>query len=246
MTTFEGTLAAEADRLEQKYADHDTEAFTRRLARRIAEESATPPTELEPDWTTPIDQSAASRPTPLRPPRPSRPPRPTRRSMRRRRAILRGTVHAAALPGRPRASTNLAGELTRLCEDVLKSDQILTLADFVEDYDDVGARTFACLLYALGKIDSALYWWKFAAGAGDGLAAHCLAVHHAALGTPTDARVWRTFARLVGFNPLQHLPRPVRAGTEPARSLAATVTHNSQLEQFLAQPAGLPQELILR
>ncbi|MFF1909486.1 hypothetical protein [Kitasatospora sp. NPDC058218] len=242
MTTFEGSLAAEAERLEREYADHDTEAFTRRLAQRIAEENTNPTP--EPDWATRTEPPAA-RPAPLRPPRP---PRPTRRSLRRRRrrVVLRGVVQPGLLPGRPRASADLVGELNRLCEDVLRSDQITTLADFADDYDDAGARTFACLLYALDRTDSALYWWGFAAGAGDGLAAHCLAVHHAALGTPTDARVWRTYARLVGFNPNHHLPRPVRAGTEPARNLAVTVTHNSQLEQFLAEPEGLPQELALR
>jgi hypothetical protein len=48
----------------------------------------------------------------------------------------------------------LVSELTRLREDVPSSDQIATLVDFAEHHDDAGARTFACLLYALDRTDS--------------------------------------------------------------------------------------------
>jgi hypothetical protein len=39
------------------------------------------------------------------------------------------------------------------------------MAAFDRDYDATGACAFACLLYILGRRDSALYWWRFAAGA---------------------------------------------------------------------------------
>ncbi|MFE6498242.1 hypothetical protein [Streptomyces sp. NPDC057748] len=72
-----------------------------------------------------------------------------------------------------------------------------------------GACAFACLLYILGRRDSALYWWRFAAGAENALAAHVLALYHAANGTGPEARVWCAHSRLLGFTADQHLPRPL-------------------------------------
>ncbi|MFF3584554.1 hypothetical protein [Streptomyces mirabilis] len=70
---------------------------------------------------------------------------------------------------------------------VLRSNDIDSLADFAAHYDPRGARTFACLLYTLDRRESALYWWRFAAGREGPLAAHLVAAHHAAVGVSLDA-----------------------------------------------------------
>ncbi|MET9957302.1 hypothetical protein ABZ135_37900, partial [Streptomyces sp. NPDC006339] len=124
-----------------------------------------------------------------------------------------------------------------LCENVLRSNDVDTLADFAADYDETGARTFACLLYRLDRRDSALYWWRFAAGAGDPLAAHLLAAHHAAVGQNPDARVWRASAQMLGFTD-QHLPHPVRRSTE-----IAEVAWDAEMMAFMGA-SGLPQDLV--
>ncbi len=78
------------------------------------------------------------------------------------------------------------------------------MCELVVEYDRVGARTFAFLLYTVDRHEGALYWWRFAAGAGD-----LLAAYHAAVGSVPDARVWRAFSRMLGYTE-QHVPQPVR------------------------------------
>jgi len=68
-----------------------------------------------------------------------------------------------------------------------------------------------------------------------------LATHHAAVGWFIDARVWRRFARMLGFNPSRHLPCPVHD-----RDYPETVPHPSfecsVLGSFI-KSSSLPQEL---
>ncbi|TJZ57459.1 hypothetical protein FCH28_04445 [Streptomyces piniterrae] len=165
------------------------------------------------------------RPTPVRP--------ALQRGRRRRRPtpIVEPTV----------ASASVLAEAQRLCNVVLRSEDIKTLGAFAADYDAAGARTFACLLYTLKRTDGALYWWRFAAGAGDELAAHLLAVHHAAVGRRTDARVWRAIARMMGFAAERHLPSPVRESAQLAQGF--TRSWGVNLQTFLQQ-SQLPRELV--
>ncbi|MFJ5726202.1 hypothetical protein [Streptomyces sp. NPDC093149] len=129
-----------------------------------------------------------------------------------------------------------------LCESVLCSNDIDTLLAFDTYYDQAGARTFACLLYSIDHHESALYWWGFAAGAGDPLAAHLLAAHHAAVGSPPDARVWRAFARLLGYTK-RHLPQPVRWGNHIDKDFALRVPMEPELRNFLTYDQ-LPEALV--
>ncbi|MEU9499055.1 hypothetical protein [Streptomyces sp. NPDC048196] len=211
-------LRRQAEAIGREFADHDPVAFTQRLAARIADGTG-----REPDPVTrgPV---GGIRPTPVRP--------AAARGRRRRRPtpLLDAGVPPAAV----------LAEARRLCHVVLRSKDIDTLGAFAADYDAAGARTFACLLYTLDKWDSALYWWRFAAGAGDELAAHLLAVHHAAVGRSTDARLWRAVARMMGFAAERHLPLPVRGTTELALGFART--WDRTLQSFL-QRNHLPREL---
>lgn len=237
---MEHILRAQAQTLHDQLDDHDTGDFMHRLAVRIAREASR--TTQDPDPipregpAAPANELNAPQPGPRRPPAPSALSRlPRRRSTRRSSASL-------AASGQTTSSSWVIEHIRELCEAVLRSDDVNTLNDFADDYDQVGARTFACLLYTLGRHDSALYWWRFAAGAGDPLAAHLLAAHHAAAGHNPDARLWRTFARMLGFAG-HHLPQPVRARTDIADHFARTVPGNPQQRRFM-QSARLPCELI--
>ncbi|MCQ1579334.1 hypothetical protein [Streptomyces parvus] len=129
------------------------------------------------------------------------------------------------------------GYVTQLCPTVLRSAEIETLPAFAADYDAAGARTFGCLLYSHDRRESATYWWRFAAGAGDPLAAH-----HAAIGPTTDSRAWIAFSVMLGFCPDRHVPRPVRHRTELADAFASETPMSDAARGFLRHqylPPGL-------
>ncbi|NXY94451.1 hypothetical protein HYE82_08605 [Streptomyces sp. BR123] len=130
----------------------------------------------------------------------------------------------------------------RLCEVVLASKDVERLSSFGQDYDEAGARTYACLLYTLGQHSGALYWWRFAAGAGDALAAHLLASHHAAVGLAPEARVWRAFAQMLGFSN-HHVPKPVHSETVLAEHFAVRMPWDQERQSFFR---GLPRDLATR
>ncbi|MFE2971671.1 hypothetical protein ACFXKC_50455 [Streptomyces sp. NPDC059340] len=104
---------------------------------------------------TPHDHPAS--PAPSSPPRhgpPATTPRPrprTRRGLRRRPTPILTQDPATTL-------TAVVDHVRRLCEMVLRSNDIDSLADFAAHYDPRGARTFACLLYTLDRRESAPYW----------------------------------------------------------------------------------------
>ncbi|MER5809081.1 hypothetical protein ABT143_12930 [Streptomyces sp. NPDC002033] len=144
----------------------------------------------------------------------------------------------------PGAEQYLAfGYVTQLCTTILRSHEIDTLTAFAADYDEAGARTFGCLLYSLDKRESALYWWRFAAGAGDPLAAHLLAAHHAAIGPTTEARAWRAISQMLAFTPERHVPEPVRHRTELAESFAREIPLRDEMRVFMRYP-HLPGALV--
>ncbi len=178
----------------------------------------------------------------------------TRRLVQRIHAARTGTVslvretprrasrdaHRPDGAGPPR--NGLLRDVRGLCDRVLRSDDIDLLAAFVIDFDGAGARTFACLLYTLNRLEGALFWWRFAAGTGDELAAHFLAMYHAAVGPSPDARVWRMFARFLGFTPARHLPRPVREEGDLAAGFASLVRESTMVDFMNSD--SLPKELI--
>ncbi|MFJ1562589.1 hypothetical protein [Streptomyces mirabilis] len=233
---LEDLLRAEAQALHDQYDGHDTDDFMRRLAVRIAQDAARPPRVTRavlapaprpPQLPPPAAAPAPSRPTETRP--------RTRRGLRRRPTPIL-TQDPATTP------TAVVDHVRRLCEMVLRSNDIDSLADFAAHYDPRGARTFACLLYTLDRRESALYWWRFAAGGEDPLAAHLLAAHHAAVGVSPDARLWRTQARMLGFTRDRHFPQPVRPSTHLAEGFARTVPWGTALSTFI-KTAHLPREL---
>ncbi|MFI1675802.1 MULTISPECIES: hypothetical protein [unclassified Streptomyces] len=194
---LEDILRNSAQELELQFDAHDSDAFMHRLAVRITQDASLPPrvqnggpAAVAKEALAPARRTGASRAR-------------SRRGARRRPTPL--------CPPDPAAAPEAVLEHVRgLCRQVVSSAHIDSLADFADDYDEAGARTFACLLYVLDRREGALFWWRFAAGAGDPLAAHLLEAHHAAVGTVPEARVWRAFSRLLGFAE-RHLPRLERS-----------------------------------
>ncbi|MFF9808618.1 hypothetical protein ACF1G5_26485 [Streptomyces coeruleorubidus] len=252
MEDTDDLLARQAEAIRAKVSLHSTEDFMQRLAARIAAEAKRPARvqyasagltadadTLSTDETIEITQLAP--PTAGPSPRTVRPdPRPhLRPRMRRRRPTPINPINL-------KASQHLAfSYVTELCSTVLRSTEIDTLDAFAADYDEAGARTFGCLLYSLDKRESATYWWRFAAGAGDALAAHLLAAHHAATGPNADSRAWCAFSRMLGFRPDRHVPQPVRHRTELAPNYAREVPLLQEARIFLRYPR-LPTGLMTR
>ncbi|SFT23313.1 hypothetical protein [Streptomyces ginkgonis] len=213
-------LRDEAAALRAALADHDEAAFMVRLAARIS-----------------ADQSV-SRPATGRDRCGTRPPHSHPAGRRTGRSRLLPTC-----PEPDTAPASVLADVQHLCELVLRSADVARLADFARDYDEAGARTFGCLLYRLGRRESALYWWRFAAGAEDQLAAHLLASHHAAVGCTPHARLWRAITRMLGFRPDVHLPRPVHELDYLPEEYVRRADWAGPLRNFLRLPS-LPRELV--
>ncbi|MET9646260.1 hypothetical protein [Streptomyces syringium] len=228
--TIEDILRAEAADVQSVLDDHDPQEFTRRLAQRIAEQER---------LTT--ASRVAGKPDPERGPGPRRPGRahPLPRRQRPR-----------PLPGETPGPDELRRQLQQLCEAVLRCGRMDRLVKFAHDYDAIGARTFACLLYSTHRRPAAVFWWRFAAGAGDQLAAHCLSVHHAADGSPIDARLWRTIATAMGYSPTRHLPNPAPGAPLPDRRRALDRTlegpTGTVLREFVEEEAEDSSSLLMR
>ncbi|MEV0445569.1 hypothetical protein AB0I84_12215 [Streptomyces spectabilis] len=100
-------------------------------------------------------------------------------------------------------------ELQELSSSFLRSDtaaqHLSRLAD--EPVDADGALYFGCLLNLVQERDGALWWWQFAAGAGNATAAHCLYLLHLRHGELRDASHWAHQAFILGAQ-IQLTPRP--------------------------------------
>ncbi|MEU8680352.1 hypothetical protein [Streptomyces sp. NPDC048611] len=223
--TIEDILQAEADEVGGVLADHDPEAFTRRLAERIAEAERGAEAERPAPAARPAPDGRHDRgPSPARPGR----ARPLPRRPRPRR-----------VPSATASPEELRRHLHTLCESVLRGGHRGRLEKFARDYDAAGARTFACLLYSIDRPEAAVFWWRFAAGAEDQLSAHCLAIHHAAADNLIDARLWRTVAAALGYSPRRHLPNPAPGAPLPDPGWLLERS-GPELQQFAERQAPLP------
>lgn len=82
--------------------------------------------------------------------------------------------------------------LKELSIDLLRSSQAAEhLAGIADDPVDIdGALHFGCLLNLAMKAEAALWWWQYAAGAGNATAAYCLHLFHLGRGELRDAVHW--------------------------------------------------------
>ncbi|MDX2836999.1 hypothetical protein ACH3XX_44025 [Streptomyces scabiei] len=93
-----------------------------------------------------------------------------------------------------------ASTLQALCRAMLRDDEaaehLARIADSPTDPE--GAVRFGCLLDLAKKPDGALWWWQFAAGAGNATAAYCLYLFHTRRGDLRDAAHWWYQHRALG------------------------------------------------
>lgn len=75
---------------------------------------------------------------------------------------------------------------------VARPDALHEMSRFIGErlLDPDGALVMGCILYLAGRTDSAGFWWQFAAGAGDTMAACCLVLYHLSLGEIWEAHWW--------------------------------------------------------
>ncbi|MFB7031552.1 MULTISPECIES: hypothetical protein [unclassified Streptomyces] len=246
---LEDLLARRERYLREQAEQHDTDDFINRLADRIARESHRP-ARVSYAVTDTVQHQAGGTATETRPVLQLSPPAPgpdtaaarPRGSTRPGRRTRRRRPTPIITPNPAASKIAVLAYVQLLCDQVLQSTDIDALADFATDYGEVGARTFACLLYNLERRESALYWWGFAAGVGDPLAAHLLAAYHAAAGQGPEARMWRANARLLGFSS-EHLPHPVRRSTESAECYTRQMPWDTEVKYFMGA-TRLPQELL--
>ncbi|MFE0777834.1 hypothetical protein [Streptomyces sp. NPDC058861] len=109
---------------------------------------------------------------------------PTRPSARHRLGVMaRVTVTQAG-------AASHVEELTALLGDGVDGD-VARFEGWTKGVDIEGAQVFACMLYLAHHPESARFWWRFAAGAGNSGAAYCLYLDHLTLGDDRDARFWK-------------------------------------------------------
>ncbi|WEO93441.1 hypothetical protein A6P39_005070 [Streptomyces sp. FXJ1.172] len=82
--------------------------------------------------------------------------------------------------------------LQAVCRELLCGDEVSEHLARIADspVDSEGALHFGCLLDLAGKHDGALWWWQFAAGAGNATAGYCLYLFHTRRGDLRDAGHW--------------------------------------------------------
>ncbi|AZS87219.1 hypothetical protein ELQ87_25515 [Streptomyces griseoviridis] len=88
-------------------------------------------------------------------------------------------------------SAEAAENLRVLCETLITHMPAASAAEFVTAQvpEPRSALVLACVLQLTETDDGARYWWQYAAGAGQPVAAYCLYLHHLALGEQ-DAAAW--------------------------------------------------------
>ncbi|MYT17922.1 hypothetical protein GTY76_37210 [Streptomyces sp. SID4951] len=74
---------------------------------------------------------------------------------------------------------------------LLGDDDVVQFDGWTKGVDIEGVQVFACMLYLAHHPESARFWWRFAAGAGNGGAAYCLYLDHLSLGDDRDACFWK-------------------------------------------------------
>ncbi|MFE5325994.1 hypothetical protein ACFRCG_06245 [Embleya sp. NPDC056575] len=148
-----------------------------------------------------------------------------------------------ALPRHERAARQLA------VTDVLvltSPGAAVRLGGLVNDHrliDPRGALVFACLLHVSGRDEGAMFWWRFAAGAGSHHAAWCLYLKHRSRGEARDADYWLDQARVLSAL-TRATPPPPFTPTEDDRPLLpadARETIRAQCER--GDRPRLPQRL---
>lgn len=123
----------------------------------------------------------------------------------------------------PTSLNRADADLQALSAELLHSDHAAEhLARIVDaPFDADGALHFGCLLNLAQQPDGALWWWQFAAGAGNATAAYCLHLLHLRRGELRDADHWAHQALTLDTNihltPASTRRRQLHSHTEALR-----------------------------
>ena len=133
-------------------------------------------------------------------------------------ATLMFGVKPAPLGYHPTGVEHAEASLQALSCELLRSGQAAEhLSGIVDDPIDIdGALHFGCLLNLAKKPEGALWWWQYAAGAGNATAAYCLHLLHLRRGELRDADHWMSQAIDLDF----HMPPRRTARPQPPRAKA--------------------------
>ncbi|MEU5093041.1 hypothetical protein [Streptomyces sp. NPDC021356] len=121
------------------------------------------------------------------------------------------------------ADTSLKALSCHLLRSGQAAEHLAGIADDPVDID--GALHFGCLLSLAMKPEGALWWWQYAAGAGNATAAYCLHLFHLRRGELRDADHWMRQALDLDFDILHahHRTRPNRPRAPQAATLRQAV-----------------------
>ncbi|MDX2819230.1 hypothetical protein PV410_43080 [Streptomyces sp. PA03-5A] len=147
--------------------------------------------------------------------------------------------HAEAQPGTDAPLNPAARDLRALCETLVTHTPASTVADFITDQvpEPRSALVLACVLQLTDTDDGARFWWQYAAGAGQAIAAYCLYLHHLALGERTTADWWHRQT-----DDVQPPPNPPARKPNPAPRTAGA--WNPAQHQIAHSPATTIMELL--
>ncbi|MGI5405169.1 hypothetical protein ACQEV9_00065 [Streptomyces chartreusis] len=150
-----------------------------------------------------------------------------------RREITRDATAVVMLGARPAPESRRAMRLESaafylqdLSHRLIQSDAAARhLTQVAQNPTDVdGALHFGSLLHLTQETEGAMWWWQFAAGAGNATAAYCLYLHHLGRGELRDAEHWIGQAFRLGK--IDYIPPPFlphQPLTEPSAALQQAV-----------------------
>ncbi|MDG5808578.1 hypothetical protein P9869_39225 [Streptomyces ossamyceticus] len=121
----------------------------------------------------------------------------------------------------PARLEHAANTLQSLCRAMLgESDVTEHMASIADSPTDAeGALRFGCLLDLARKPDGALWWWQFAAGAGNATAAYCLYLLHSRRGERREAAHWWYQHRALAPEGLDLPPEPTCSNVADSRGV---------------------------
>lgn len=139
-------------------------------------------------------------------------PRPERPHAERIAALRQARLTAAPahLPSEHEQAAFELGLVVALVLGAPEASRGLDLLVNARRIQPEGAEVFGALLHATGRVESAEFWWRFAAGSGSGTAAYCLHLHHLTLGETDDADYWRAWSDQLAATERPPGPGPLR------------------------------------
>jgi hypothetical protein len=122
--------------------------------------------------------------------------------------------------------------------------KLLTRDQDTQEVDLDGAHVFACMLYVAGHPESAQFWWRFTAGAGNSASAFCLHLLHHGRGETAEAEHWRDILlNVVDLDDDPDVPDSCRHRGSLARHLSCIPTEDWDCPPFSGTGRRCPVQI---